>query len=340
MAATPLLSVLIPAYNAEQFIAEAIESVLHDGVTDIEVVVVDDGSTDGTVQVVESIRHPALKLARQPKNLGIGPTRQHGISLARGQYVALLDADDITLPGRFAAQLARLEAKDGPDIIGGGVEYFGDEEKILHGFAGDAEIKTIIMFNSPLFNPTVCMRLAPFRDGRLVYGTGSGWEDYTLWVDALLAGLKFENLPAVVTRYRQHGKSVMKTSLDLILMHTLALRKKVAAAYFPSFDPAGIETLVATISSTLPVDARWTDGLHALSRAARLAPGIPGIDAALMLRVLEGILVKLIRRALAARVADYNMLEELTETDADFEHWRSLAGGALDMKIIALCNEA
>ena len=106
----------MPVYNGAQFVRAAVESVLDNGFADLELVIVDDASTDDTVNVIESIRHPAVRLVRQPENLGVAATRRRGIELLRGRHVALLDQDDIAVPGRFAAQVNALEQADGPDI--------------------------------------------------------------------------------------------------------------------------------------------------------------------------------------------------------------------------------
>jgi len=88
---TPLLSVFIPAYNAAPFIRQALESVLDNGYGDMEVIVVDDASTDGTCDVVAAIRHPAVRLVRNPVNLGVAATRRAGVALLRGVHLALLE---------------------------------------------------------------------------------------------------------------------------------------------------------------------------------------------------------------------------------------------------------
>jgi glycosyltransferase involved in cell wall biosynthesis len=108
----PLLSVVIPAYNSARFIGEAIESVLAQGHPEIELLVVDDGSTDDTADVVARHGKP-VKLVRQ-QNSGAAVARNTGMRVARGRYVAFLDADDLWLPGKIDAQLAHLEQH--PDV--------------------------------------------------------------------------------------------------------------------------------------------------------------------------------------------------------------------------------
>ncbi len=104
----PRLSVVIPCYNAERYIAATIDSVLAQGDDDLEIVVVDDGSRDGSAALVRA-RYPQVRLIEQA-NAGVAAARNHGIAAARGHWIAFLDADDIWLPGKLAAQFALLAA--------------------------------------------------------------------------------------------------------------------------------------------------------------------------------------------------------------------------------------
>lgn len=110
----PRVSVFIPAWNRERWVVPAVESVLAQSFADFECIVLDDGSTDGTVAAVTAIDDPRVRLERNEKNLGIPRTRNRGIDLARGEYLALLDSDDLSLPTRLAAQVAFLDAH--PDV--------------------------------------------------------------------------------------------------------------------------------------------------------------------------------------------------------------------------------
>ena len=110
-------------------------------------------------------------------NLGIAATRDRSTSFFRGKYLALLDCDDITLPGRFDRQLERLESREGPDIVGGYMELFGERSGIVSPPTSHVLIRTVLLFFCPINNPTVCMRMAPFRDGRLRYSADAGGAD-------------------------------------------------------------------------------------------------------------------------------------------------------------------
>lgn len=337
----PLLSVFIPSFNGEKYVREAIESVLDNGFADLEIVVVDDGSTDGTVQAVEAVRHPALRLYRNPANLGVVATRDRSVSLLNGRYMALLDQDDIAVAGRFEQQVSRLEAADGPDIMGGAVEFFGDEQGQYFFPSGDAKIKaSLLFFVCPLANPTICMKLAPLREGRIRYATDIGVAaDYAMWVDAMQAGLRFENLPVVLTRYRRHGAAMTSKLSAECAASGRRVRQKVVDIFFPGMAAGERAALLDALSTNLHGGSRWLDGVYALAHAAMLAKGVPGIDAAWLMKSLENVTVGMIERALKAGNADNDTLELMTETSVHFERWRAADAGALDARIMALINQ-
>jgi len=110
----PFVSVIIPAHNREAYIATAVHSALAQTVPDLEVIVVDDGSTDRTPDILAGIDDPRLRVIRHETNYGIPAGRNTGLEAARGRYIAWLDSDDKARPRRLAAQLAALEAR--PDL--------------------------------------------------------------------------------------------------------------------------------------------------------------------------------------------------------------------------------
>lgn len=316
---------------------EAIESVLDNGIADIEIVVVDDASTDSTVAIVESIRHPAIHLVRNAQNLGVVATRRRGAALLRGRHVALLDQDDIAVAGRFEAQIDRLETAGGPDIVGGAIEYFGDRSGLKQFFAHDAEIRAALLFNASMAHPAVCMKGSLLRDGVIAYSIEAGpAADYALWVDAMIAGLRLENLDRVVTRYRRHAGSMTTAYIDQMIACARPLRRRVAGQYFPEFSEAERAALVNAISGRIDRVEDWHDAIYALARAALAAGEIPRIEPGLMVHLLSEHAARLIKEAVDQGMVDFAMLEMMTETNAAFEQWRALDHGALDRRIMAL----
>lgn len=341
MADAPLLSVFMPTYNGEDFVREAITSVLDNGFADLELVVVDDVSSDATAAIVESIRHPAVRLIRNAANLGVAVSRQRSLPHLRGRHVALLDQDDFAVPGRFEQQVNRLEASDGPDIVGGGVEYFGDEQGTAFFPSTDAKIKAgLLFFVCPLANPTICMKLAPLREARIAYSPEAGpAADYALWLDAMRAGLRFENLPVVLTRYRRHRGAMTKRAFDQCAAAGRLVRQRVVETFFPQMTADERESLVNALSSALNGGPRWVSGVYALSRAAMLASQVPDVDSAWMINSFESILLDMLERALKLGAANNEILEMMTEENENFADWRTTGGGALDGRIMALVEK-
>ena len=333
----PLLSVFIPTYNGQRYVREAVESVLDNGFADLEIVIIDDCSRDATVTTIESIGHPAIRLTRNPRNLGVVETRRRGVPLLRGRYVALLDQDDIAVPGRFQAQVERLETTGGPDIVGGAIENFGDFGGVTTCYASDAEIRAVLLFNAAMANPAVCMKVAPLRDGVLSYSVDAGpAADYAMWVDAMMAGLRQENLAQVVTRYRRHAESMTRTHIDEMLVCACRVRKRVVDAYFPAFPEAERIAIVNAIAGgfdTLPI---WCEEIYALSHAALAAADVPEVDSALMVQLLSDRVMRSIKDAIKRGAVSADTLEMMTESNSYFERWRAADNGALDQRIMAL----
>src|SRR5436305_3914257 len=126
MTTRPLISVMVGVYNAERYLAEAIDSVFDQSYRPLELIVVDDGSDDGSGDVAQRYG-AALKYARQ-ENAGNGSARNHAVQLASGQLFAFLDADDRFVPGKLDLQLAALEADPKLDMVFGHVREFVSPE--------------------------------------------------------------------------------------------------------------------------------------------------------------------------------------------------------------------
>ena len=116
--ATPPVSVVIPAYNRAATIGAAIDSVLRQTWTDFELVVVDNGSTDGTLEAARAVTDPRLRVVAAPRNLGAAGARNLGVAEARGTWIAFQDSDDEWMPQKLEKQMARIAAL-GPSCVGG-----------------------------------------------------------------------------------------------------------------------------------------------------------------------------------------------------------------------------
>lgn len=210
--ATPCVSVLLPIYEGARYLEEAIESILTQTFRDLEFIVINDGSTDRTSEIIEQYRRVdgRIRAFEQP-NRGLAATLNRGLELARGEYVLRMDQDDISLPGRIAAQVAFMQAHRHVGICGAWVETFDAAGcKVLRFPIDDASIRSCMLFESALAHPSIILRREVLSKAGLLYDeTCMHAEDYDLWVRASRC-ITLANVPEVLLRYRLHSQQVVK----------------------------------------------------------------------------------------------------------------------------------
>lgn len=215
MTGAPLISVLMPAYNSEKYIAESIQSILNQTFSDFELCIIDDGSTDGTAAIINQFNDPRIVKIQHTQNCGIVATRNELIELARGKYIAYLDGDDVAFPCRLAKQYNFLEA-DFADICSGAHQTFNEETGERRNSKErytDADIRALITVYCPLCNPAVMGRAEIFKKFRYHLGNDHA-EDYALWQEIALAGYRFANLKEQLITYRIHSKQISRIARD------------------------------------------------------------------------------------------------------------------------------
>lgn len=206
----PRVTVLMPAYNAGKYIAEAIRSVLNQTFADFELLIVDDGSTDNTLVIIKSFADPRIRLLTQA-NKGISVALNSGLAAANGYYVARFDADDVCLPQRLTRQVCFLDAQPGCLIVGSDAEYISENGEHLFDFRcrghSHREILEKLYSACPFIHSGVMYR----KDAIVQAGGYSllayNFEDYLLWVQLLRSG-KCANLPEALIKVRINPNSV------------------------------------------------------------------------------------------------------------------------------------
>ena len=204
--ATPLVTVSMPAFNSERYIAEAIESILAQSYENFELIIVDDGSTDRTREIVERYSDPRIIKIFSDQNRGLITTRNLIASIAKGKYLALLDADDRAFPERLQLQVDFLES-NAADICGADhwtLNQANGEMKRSKQRHTDSDIRALLSICSPLCNPAIMGRLEIFKQ----FPYKSSYmhaEDYCLWTEIALAGYRFANIERKLIVYRLHS---------------------------------------------------------------------------------------------------------------------------------------
>lgn len=203
----PLVSIIVPAYNAAQYIEESLHSLLNQTWPNLEVIVIDDGSQDDTASIVEGLRqdHSALVLHRQ-ENHGVSTARNRGIELAQGEYIALQDADDISAPDRIAKQLAYLEQHQ-LALCGCGITIFGRKKKNKLYPEFDSELKpNFLFFGRTIAGPTVMFSRHAVGDIRFNAAIKYGEDLDFIWRVAFHNGNRVGNVQDALYHYRQHDQ--------------------------------------------------------------------------------------------------------------------------------------
>ncbi len=205
----PRITVLMPAHNAARTIADAARSVLAQTWSDFELLVVDDASTDETTTILESLADPRLRVRRAAERLKLAGALNLGMREARGEFIARMDADDISHPTRLAKQLAFLEQHPDVGLCGTAIRTFGDGSSERLDYPRMPEqVRAFALFNCPFAHPTVMFRKTVFLKHSLFYDVSYyPTEDYELW-ERVLRIVRGANLPDVCLRYRRHAASM------------------------------------------------------------------------------------------------------------------------------------
>ena len=290
----PLVTVLLAVHDGEDYLRPALASVLGQTVGDLELLVVDDGSTDSTPTILSGLDDTRLRVLRNDERLGLAASLNRGLDEARGTYVARLDADDVAMPRRLERQLARLRARPVPAVVGSAVmDLDGGTTRTLHAMpVGAIPVRWAALFSSPFFHPTVMVDRAVLERHDLRYDpTFDESEDYDLW-SRLLDVADGDNLPEPLVLYRVHPAQASQRRRDVQRSYQLRVASRVIAAAAPELSPEQVE-LAWRIGAYEPVDEADVDtAMHAFlalldSFERRVGGGVRGVAARALVRLAE-----------------------------------------------------
>lgn len=204
----PKVSVILPVYNAGGYLREAIDSILHQTFTDFELVIVNDGSTDGSDSVIRSYTDSRIRYIVQ-ENQGVRGALNTALAAASGEYIARMDQDDISDPRRFALQVEFLDQHTDHIVVGTTYAYINQHGQVTGVFPAllnDVDIRRELFTKSPFGHGSVMLRAAPMREQRIVY-RADYTDDYDLWFQLAPHG-KFANLPEVLYFWRNLSSGI------------------------------------------------------------------------------------------------------------------------------------
>jgi glycosyltransferase involved in cell wall biosynthesis len=223
----PLVSVVMPVYNAERYVADAIRSILEQTYSHFEFIIVDDGSTDGTVKIIREFAGRDSRVRLVYLAHGGGPRSANaGIALAQGEFIARMDADDIAVPERFSVQLAWMQ-KTGVDICGSCVKRFGAEDGLIWFPETHEAIRHELLFRVGILHPTMLIRADILKTHPYNENT-----DYEFWT-RLAPIYRMGNVQQVLLKHRCHSQQ----SNVIYRAKFLAERSQFRRPYFYTLFP-------------------------------------------------------------------------------------------------------
>ena len=254
----PTISILMPVYNSEDFLADAITSILEQSYSDFELIIIDDGSTDRSLLIAQKFASsdPRLKI-HSLSHVGLACALNFGISISSSEYIARMDADDIAAPERFELQLRQL-TQTNADLCGGAIETFGDIKTIRTYPETHDGCVAMALFESPLAHPAVIGKSELFK--ALQYDVHSeNCEDYDLWVRAIKAGYTITNVQPPVLMYRLHGNQVSCKYAYQQNKYALRVRQSIWAHLFPELPDADRQLLIDEVSGDCEIHTLGPD---------------------------------------------------------------------------------
>lgn len=212
-AENPLVSVVMPVYNAASYLQESINSILTQSYTNFEFLIYNDGSSDNSAAIIQQAAESdsRIKFFDSKENYGYVRHLNAGLKQAAGKYIARLDADDIAEPTRLAEQVAYLEANPSVGICGSAVHMFGpNDESVIYLPEENGVIQSTLWLQNVFFHPAVMLRRSVLDDYGLCYREEyMPTEDYQLWCE-MSRVTELHNLPSVLLNYRAHEQQISR----------------------------------------------------------------------------------------------------------------------------------
>jgi glycosyltransferase involved in cell wall biosynthesis len=218
------VTILMPVYNSEKFLREAIDSILNQSFKNFEFIIIDDGSTDSSKEIIETYKDPRIKYFNNKENMGVARTLNRGIRLAKGEYIARMDADDISHSDRLRLQVKFLDQHPNYSLIASKVEVIDNSGKKLGTWVTDLldiysndQIRNQLPISNCLAHPSIIFRSNVIKKYYYNESLRRGIEDYELWLRLVNAGCRIEKMNKILLLYRQKLQMHPSYSLSNII---------------------------------------------------------------------------------------------------------------------------
>lgn len=225
---SPRVSVIVPTYRARSTLLEAVRSVLSETWSDYEIIVVDDACPEDSTQVLASVADPRIRIIRLVRNVGLSGARNAGISVARGDSIALLDADDRSLPTRLQKQMRFLDSHPNVGLVAGLANKIDESGQLLlrahdEWRLSDEGLKALLLFANPLCASSYLIRrsVLPEHGFRPIFS-----EDFGMTHDVMAMGHDIGLVREAVVDYRISTEGIMASKLDGVALGALSTQRR------------------------------------------------------------------------------------------------------------------
>lgn len=242
----PVISVVMPVYNAAPYLAEAIQSILDQTFSDFELILIDDASTDTSYAIAQSFADPRIRVLQNAQNRGIVFTRNRGLAELRGQFYAPFDADDVAMPTKLAKQVHFLRENPAFGMVGCWVKHIDSHGQVLPERwklkARPEAILPHLLFRNYFVQSALLIR----REAIPPQGYENGFEigeDYLMWT-AIAQHYKVWNLPDYLLAYRRHGQNTTSKDPDTLLYYEQRIYHAIYRQFGIAITPPEIQCLL------------------------------------------------------------------------------------------------
>jgi len=256
MKKNPLISVIMPVYNSEKYLSLAIESVLNQTIKDLEFLIIDDCSTDSSVEIIKKFmkKDKRIKLFKTNENSG-GCTKPINVGLknAKGKFIARMDADDLSNKNRFELQLESLKESKA-DISSTNLDFIDEKGKVFLKRKYDlSDFSNLIQIESPIAHGTILAKKSVFDKYGLFDEKFKTSQDYDMWLRLWSRGVKFILCDRILYSYRQHSKTGKTLKTKNTIKNVLKIKFKAMKIYNIKFSfKAWIRIFIEIILFIIP----------------------------------------------------------------------------------------
>ena len=244
---TPLISIIIPVYNAQLYINEAIESVIQQSYNNIQIIITDDGSTDNSVAIIKALNDQRIEIYETQKNEGQANRLNFGIEKAKGDFICIMHADDVMVSTKLEKQLKFLLQNPQIGICGCNILLMGTQSGEIKYPQFDQECKNMLLSAPPFAHSAILAKKEVFSNLNTVYYQHLvPAEDYDLWV-RLATQNTFANIQEPLLKYRIHAQQIGTLKKDREAIVLSEIRKKIISLFFKINEKRDIDICFKTL---------------------------------------------------------------------------------------------